>query len=70
MVNAIPKVKIFIDQNGNVENVYQCGGFVDVEIIVCDRAACRESFENEYKKAEAEGFSPDTVYKEMVVNES
>ena len=70
MVNSIPRVKVFIDQNGNVENVYQSGGFVDVEIIVCDRVACRGSFENEYKKAEAEGFSADTVYKEMVVNES
>ena len=69
MVNSIPRVKVFIDQNGHVENVYQSGGFVDVEIIACDRAACRNSFELEYKKAEAEGFSTDTVYKEMIVNE-
>lgn len=69
MVNSIPRVKVFIDQHGNVENVYQSGGFVDVEIIVCDRAACRDNFELEYKKAEAEGFSTDTAYKELVVNE-
>lgn len=69
MVNSIPKVKIFIDQNGNVENVYQSGSFVDVEIIVCDRAACRESFDLEYERAEADGFVTDTVYKEVLVNE-
>ena len=69
MPEKVPKIKVFINHNGNVENVYVKDGLVDVEVIKCDRFSLREEFELEYEKAEANGFEPDSFYKETVVNE-
>ena len=55
----VPKVKIFINQ-GCVESVYSDSALVDVEIVNCERASCLPSFDEQYEKTQAAGFTEIT----------